>query len=436
MSSGFEYVQHPRRALPPPIPERKGPAAAFLPGTFHPINPKNIAASHDQVLLSGWGKFVRWLLVLLSILVIIIGINLILDGVYGFGTFSTTQMYQVAKDPLIGVLIGILATALVQSSTTTTTLTVTAVGTGIVSVPVAIPIILGANIGTTITAMLVAFSYMGERREFKRAFTVAAMHVWFNVLVILFLFVVELLFHPFRTISGAIATEITLTTGGSLPTSDVMTRLFDPPTQLLGMNGLIGSIGNPSISAIVCLVVGTAFILFAVRAMSSQIRTITAATVTSIMDKVINPENSPKATILSNFWSFILGVLFTLMVTASSVTVASMQPVAVSGVVKQKPLLGVILGANVGTTVTAMFATFAIVSDQGEFAIQAALIHLIVNLTGALLVLCIPQLANVIIHLAEKTANLTARSYSITLATIGTLYILVPSAALMLYFLI
>ncbi|MCP6717698.1 hypothetical protein NL524_30920, partial [Klebsiella pneumoniae] len=82
-------------------------------------------------------------------------------------------------------------------------------------------------------------------------------------------------------------------------------------------------------------VVGTIFILFAVRAMSSQIRTITAATVTSIMDKVINPENSPKATILSNFWSFILGILFTLMVTASSVTVASMQPVAVSGVVKQ-----------------------------------------------------------------------------------------------------
>src|SRR5699024_9412772 len=155
-------------------------------------------------------------------------------------------------------------------------------------------------------------------------------------------------------------TEITLQTGGSLPTSDVMTKIFDPPTQLLGMNGLIGSIGNPSISAIVCLVVGTIFILLAVRAMSSQIRTITAATVTSIMDKVINPENSPKATILSNFWSFILGVLFTLMVTASSVTVASMQPVAVSGVVKQKPLLGVILGANVGTTVTAMFATFAI----------------------------------------------------------------------------
>ncbi|WP_096460263.1 Na/Pi symporter [Corynebacterium suranareeae] len=388
------------------------------------------------MLLSGWGKLVRSLLVILSILVIIIGINLILDGVYGFGTFSTTQMYQVAKDPLIGVLIGILATALVQSSTTTTTLTVTAVGTGIVSVPVAIPIILGANIGTTITAMLVAFSYMGERREFKQAFTVAAMHVWFNVLVVMFLFIVEQLFHPFRTISGAIATQITEQTGGSLPTSDVMTKVFEPLIEILGMNGLIGLIDNQSIAAVVCLIVGTLFILFAVRAMSSQIRTITAATVTSIMDKVINPENSPKARILSNFWSFILGILFTLMVTASSVTVASMQPVAVSGVVKQKPLLGVILGANVGTTVTAMFATFAIVNDQGEFAIQAALIHVIVNLTGALMVLCIPQLANAIVHLSEKTARFAARSYSVTVATIGSLYILIPSLALLVYVLL
>ncbi|WP_260680100.1 hypothetical protein [Corynebacterium glutamicum] len=41
-----------------------------------------------------------------------------------------------------------------------------------------------------------------------------------------------------------------------------------------------------------------------------------------------------------------------------------------------------------------------------------------------------------IIHLAEKTANLTARSYSITLATIVTAYVLVPSAVLMIYFFI
>lgn len=433
MSSGFEYVQHSKRELPPPVPTHKGPTAAFLPGTFHPINPKNITAGHDQVLLSGWGKFVRLLLVAGSVVSIIIGINLVLDGVYEVGTFSTTQMYQTAKNPLIGMLIGILATALVQSSSTTTTLTVTAVGTGLVSVQVAIPIILGANIGTTITAMLVAFSYMSERREFKKAFSIAAMHLWFNTLVIIFLFTLEQLFHPLQFLSGLIAEEITDHSNGALPTSNFMTMLFDPLINFIGTNGLIGLIDYRNVAAVICIAVGIALILCAVRVMRTQLRVIAAATVTSIMDKVVNPENSPQATALSNLWSFFLGFVFTLLVTASSVTVASMQPVSVAGSVKQKPLLGVILGANVGTTVTAMFATFAVVGAHGAFAIQAALVHVIVNLTGAILVLCIPQLANLIIRLSQKTANLTARSYSATLVVIGAAYILVPSLLLLLY---
>lgn len=433
MSNNFEYLQHSRRTLPPPIPSGKGTAAAFLPGTFHPINPKNIAAGHDQVLLSGWGKLVRLLLVAVAIMVIILGINLVLEGVDGFGSFSATQMYRFATDPLIGVLIGILATALVQSSTTTTTLTVTAVGSGVVSVPVAIPIILGANIGTTITAMLVAFSYMGERRDFKKAFTIASMHFWFNIFLVTFFFIVEQLFHPLRTVSSIIATEVTEHTDGALPTSTFITNIIDPVVQFIGINGLIGMIGNHSVAVLVCLLLGTLSILLAVRVMSTQIRTIAAATVTTILDKVLNPPNTQSATIWSSLWSFLLGIAFTLLVTASSVTVASMQPVAVSGAVKQRPLLGIILGANVGTTVTAMFATFAIVGAHGEFAIQAALVHVILNVAGTILVLCIPQLANSIMKLAKKTATISARSYAGTLVTMGLLYILLPTLILLMY---
>lgn len=53
----------------------------------------------------------RWLIVLVSIFAIIVGINLILDGVYNVGSASTARMYDLARDPLIGLLIGILATA-------------------------------------------------------------------------------------------------------------------------------------------------------------------------------------------------------------------------------------------------------------------------------------------------------------------------------------
>lgn len=289
MTSSFEYVQHPRRTLPPPIPTGRGPAAAFLPGTFHPINPKQIAPGSDQVLLSGWGKFIRWLLVLASVFAIIIGINLILDGVYSVGSSSTNRLYDLARDPIIGLLIGVLATTLVQSSTTTTTLTVAAVGAGIVTVPVAIPIIMGANIGTTMTALLVSFSYMGERREFKKAFTTAAMHLWFNVLVVLIALTIEILFHPLQTISGYLADRVLGANATTVPTTHVVEKIMTPIVETIGTHGLFGMVGNGGVATALSLITGTLCILVAIRVMSYQLRMITAATAHSLLDMFSSP---------------------------------------------------------------------------------------------------------------------------------------------------
>lgn len=433
MASSFEYVQHPRRSLPPPIPTGRGPAAAFLPGTFHPINPKQVSAGNDQVLLSGWGKFVRWLVVLASIFAIIVGINLILDGVYSVGTTSANRMYELASNPYVGLLIGILATALVQSSTTTTTLTVAAVGTGIISVPVAIPIIMGANIGTTMTALLISFSYVGERREFKKAFTTAAIHLWFNTLVVLFAVTVEILFHPLRSFSGYMADQLLGAGDNTVPTTHIVRTVVEPFVEVIGTNGLFGLFGGQTVAAVLSLIAGTAIILVAIRVMSFQLHMITAATAHSLLDMFSDPEESKPATVRTNLLGFGVGVLFTILVTASAVTVSSMQPFAVTKTLKRRAILAVILGANVGTTMTAAIATFAVVGIHGAFALQAALVHVSLNLFGAIVVLCIPRVGHAIIALAEKSAQLAARSYTATLITIVSFYIAVPAALLLLY---
>lgn len=433
MTNSFEYVQHPRRALPPPIPTGRGPAAAFLPGTFHPINPKQIAPGSDQVLLSGWGKFLRWLLVLASIFAIIVGINLILDGVYNVGTTSTNRLYDLARDPFIGLLIGILATALVQSSTTTTTLTVAAVGTGIVTVPVAIPIIMGANIGTTITALLVSFSYMGERREFKKAFTTAAMHLWFNVLVVLVALTIEMLFHPLQTISGDLADKVLGSSETTVPTTHIVEDITTPIVDTIGTHGLFGMVGNGGVATALSLITGTLFILVAIKVMSYQLRMITAATTHSLLDMFSSPEENTRLTLKANTLGVGVGLLFTIMVTASSVTVSSMQPFAVTKSLPRRAMLAVILGANVGTTLTAMIATFAIVGVHGAFALQAALVHLTLNLVGALVVLCVPSLGRAITNLAAGSARLAARSYTRTIVTIFGMFMVFPIIILVIY---
>ncbi|WP_293950545.1 Na/Pi symporter [uncultured Corynebacterium sp.] len=433
MTNSFEYVQHPRRALPPPIPTGRGPAAAFLPGTFHPINPKQIAPGSDQVLLSGWGKFLRWLLVLASIFAIIVGINLILDGVYNVGTTSTNRLYDLARDPFIGLLIGILTTALVQSSTTTTTLTVAAVGTGIVTVPVAIPIIMGANIGTTITALLVSFSYMGERREFKKAFTTAAMHLWFNVLVVLVALTIEMLFHPLQTISGDLADKVLGSSETTVPTTHIVEDITTPIVDTIGTHGLFGMVGNGGVATALSLITGTLFILVAIKVMSYQLRMITAATTHSLLDMFSSPEENTRLTLKANTLGVGVGLLFTIMVTASSVTVSSMQPFAVTKSLPRRAMLAVILGANVGTTLTAMIATFAIVGVHGAFALQAALVHLTLNLVGALVVLCVPSLGRAITNLAAGSARLAARSYTRTIVTIFGMFMVFPIIILVIY---
>lgn len=435
MTSGYEYVQHPRRTLPPPIPTGRGPAAAFLPGTFHPINPKQIAPGSDQILLSGWGKFVRWLLVLASVFFIIIGINLILDGVYNVGSTSTARLYDLARAPVIGLLIGVLSTALVQSSTTTTTLTVAAVGTGIVTVPVAIPIIMGANIGTTITALLVSFSYMGERREFKKAFTTAAMHLWFNVLVAVVALSIEMIFHPLQTASGYLAEKI-LGSDTTVPTTHVVQNLVQPIVDLVGTHGVFSLVGNEGVAIALSLITGTLCILVAIRVMSYQLRMITAATAHSLLDMFSNPEENARQTVKTNTLGFGVGMLFTIMVMASSVTVSSMQPFAVTKTLRHRAMLAVIMGANVGTTLTAMIATLAIVGIHGSFAMQAALVHVVFNLIGAILVLCIPALGRFIIALSTRSARLAAHSYTKTVVTLLALFMACPLVIILSYALI
>ncbi|WIM70718.1 hypothetical protein [Corynebacterium suedekumii] len=146
-----------------------------LPGTQHFISPKRIPADEDFVALSGFGSLVRWLAVAAAIASMFLAVYLIFDGASGIGSGTVHRLFDLATNPVIGLLIGIVATATIQSSTTVTALTVAAVGTGSLQVAVALPIILGANVGTTLTSLIVSFGFVGSRARFQRAFSAASL---------------------------------------------------------------------------------------------------------------------------------------------------------------------------------------------------------------------------------------------------------------------
>ena len=86
--------------------------------------------------------------------------------------------------PVVGLLIGMLAKALIQSSSTTTSIIVGLVAAGALSVTGAVPMIMGANIGTTVTNTVVALAHARQTDEFRRAFSAATMHDFFNLIAV------------------------------------------------------------------------------------------------------------------------------------------------------------------------------------------------------------------------------------------------------------
>ncbi|MBT3341407.1 MAG: Na/Pi symporter, partial [Gemmatimonadetes bacterium] len=75
----------------------------------------------------------------------------------------------------------------------------------------------------------------------------------------------------------------------------------------------------------------------------------------------------------------IFGIVMTIMVQSSSITTSLIIPLAGAGLVTLRQIFPYTLGANIGTTVTAMLAALA---TQHEVAITVAFSHLVFNILG------------------------------------------------------
>jgi len=105
-----------------------------------------------------------------------------------FGKGFATTLIETTTNPLVGLFIGILATSVIQSSSSTTSIVVGLVAGGALNVANAIPIIMGANIGTSVTNTLASMTQINRSVEFKRAFSAAVVHDFFNLLAVLIIF--------------------------------------------------------------------------------------------------------------------------------------------------------------------------------------------------------------------------------------------------------
>jgi sodium-dependent phosphate cotransporter len=120
--------------------------------------------------------------------------------------------------------------------------------------------------------------------------------------------------------------------------------------------------------------------------------------------------------------ALLFGMLLTFMVQSSSITTSLIVPLAGAGVLSLRQIFPYTLGANIGTTATALLAALSL----NVTALVTAFAHLIFNIFGILIIYPIPFIRNIPIKLAETLAEYSIKNRLIPFAYLLIVFIVIP----------
>ncbi|MBN2583868.1 MAG: Na/Pi symporter [Planctomycetes bacterium] len=291
-------------------------------------------------------------------------------------------IFEFAKNPFMALMVGILITAIFQSSSFTTSFTVGMVATvPAFGIELAIPIIMGANIGTSVTNIMVSLGYIRRRDEFRRAFAGATVHDFFNVLTVAVLFTLELTTGVLHLMAGKLASLVYH--GGATAVSEEPTnyiKIAVTPVIKFIQWLLAGVFGfGQNATGIVMTILAIVILFVALLLLVKVLRTLVLKRAESFFDRVLF-RNAPTA--------FVVGLILTASVQSSSVTTSLVVPLIAAGLLTLNQVFPYLLGANIGTTVTALIASFATsaTSEEGaKVGLTLACVHLLFNVLGAII---------------------------------------------------
>ena len=344
---------------------------------------------------------IRLGLLLLLMYAFFLSITLMGDSFQFFGRGFAEQLLRTTSNPFIGIFIGILATSLVQSSSTTTSMAVGLVAGGALTVAGAIPIIIGANIGTSVTNTLVSLGHVSRPAEFRRAFAAATVHDFFNVLAVVILFPLQLSTNFLGRLSTVL--EGWLRNSGGFTLVNPIKLMVDPVAALIART--TGESGT------IMLLISIALLFIALRYIIINLKILVVERVEAFFDTILF-KTAPRA--------FLFGVVLTIMVQSSSITTSLAVPLAGAGILTLRQIFPMTLGANLGTTITAMLA--ALVTGNSA-AVTVAFAHILFNVFGIAIIWPLRQFP---IYCANTMADLATRSRLVPFVYVTTLFFLIP----------
>jgi len=359
--------------------------------------------------------WLRVLVVIALLYLFLSGVKALEAGIKSLGSGFTDSLFEGVSNPIAGLFVGILATVLVQSSSVSTSTIVGLVGAGTLTVPLAVPMIMGANIGTTVTNTLASLGYLRRSAEFKRAFAGATMHDFFNLLAVAVLLPLELA----TKFLSRTATELSELLRGAgtpgveqpdSPVKAVVKVLTDLVERVLEAVG-----AGDTVAGIVLLAVGLAAIFVALAFITRTMRALLIDRIERSINAILERGAGVPA--------MALGVVMTVAVQSSSITTSVLVPLIAAGLLTLRNAYPVTLGANLGTTVTALLASLA--TDRPE-GLAIALTHTLFNLSGILLFYPVPWLRHLPVRMAERLAGLAEVRKSLVLVYVIGGFVVIP----------
>jgi sodium-dependent phosphate cotransporter len=376
---------------------------------------RNITAHHYPA-ISSQTHYLQWFAVAGLIYLLLVAVSLIGGGFKAAAGNQARELFAFASNPITALFIGTICTALIQSSSTVTSIIVGLVAGGL-PVSIAIPMVMGANIGTTITNTAVSLGHIKQGKEFQRAFAAATIHDFFNILCVAIFLPLQIAFGIFDKLGRLLSSMMIGSDSMSMKGFNFIKPMVQPPIMFT-QDTILGGVPD-IIAGVVMILLGVAAIFFSITLMGKLLKMLMVGRAKQILHRTVG--RGPKLGILS-------GTIITMLVQSSSTTTSLIVPLAGNGIFTLRQVYPFTLGANIGTCITSLLAATAITGINAVFALEIALVHLLYNTLGVLIIYGTPFLREIPVVCAEHLAEAAAKRKLISVVYIASVFFLIPGA--------
>ncbi len=319
----------------------------------------------------GMKLLIDYLPVLLLLFLFLVGIKSLSSSFKMMGAGFAEGLLTATSNPFIALMSGMLATVLVQSSSVTTSIIVGLVSSGALGVAAAVPVIMGANLGTSITNTLVSLGFVGNKKDFSRAFAAGSIHDIFNILSVALIL-------PFELATGILSSSATKMS--SLVYGVSSNVQFKSPLKtaikpfVKGLKGFVTNVlgFEGSAAALALCILSIGIILVTLYLIVKTTKKIVESTKGEILENLLS-----KNVVFTIFF----GAALTFAVQSSSITTSLLVPIAAAGMLSIESIFPITVGANIGTTTTALLASLT----GNVHGLTIALVHFFFNILGMMI---------------------------------------------------